>query len=391
MALSAIERGFFGFRRPDGRFGVRNHVLILSIVGLASPAARRIAQSLRGVVLAATPYGRGQYGPDQISHQTQMIGLGHNPNVASVLVVGADRKTVDIVANAIAASGKTVEGVALDEFHEDSLALANAGIRKAAHLVRDASRLAPEHAPISGLFVGVECGHSDATSGLVANPLVGRAVDRLIDSGATAVFGETIEWLGAEHLLARRAGDAGVGDDIAAAVARRERAVAATGVDLTGNNPGAQNIKGGLSTIEEKSLGAIAKGGSRTIKGVLAVAERPAAPGLYVQDGPCFSPESLTGFASSGAQLMLFTTGPGNSFCNSLAPTIKVTGRDDTARRLTEQIDFDGSGVFLGREDIETAADRLVLHILAVASGEATWGEILGESDEAFVRVGASL
>jgi altronate dehydratase large subunit len=391
MAASAAERGFFGFRRPDGRFGARNHVLILSIVGLANPAARRIAQGVRGAVLAATPYGRGQYGPDQVSHRTQFIGLGQNPNVAAALVVSADRKSADVVAHAIAASGKPVEAIALDDVHEDSLALSDLGIRKTARLVREASRLTREPAPASALFLGVECGHSDATSGLVANPLVGAAVDRLIDAGASAVFGETIEWLGAEHLLARRAENPGVGDEIAAAVARRERAVAATGVDLTGNNPGAQNIKGGLSTIEEKSLGAVAKGGSRKIKGVLAVAERPPAPGLYLQDGPCFSPESLTGFASSGAQLMLFTTGPGNSFCNSIAPTIKVTGRDDTARRLTEQIDFDGSGVFLGREDLGAAADRLAAQILAVASGEATWGEILGESDEAFVRVGASL
>jgi altronate dehydratase large subunit len=241
------------------------------------------------------------------------------------------------------------------------------------------------------LFVGVECGHSDATSGLVANPLVGCVVDRVIDLGGTAVFGESIEWLGAEHLLERRAVNDDVARAIVAAVRRREDAVAATGVDLTGNNPGAENIRGGLSSIEEKSLGAIAKGGTRPIAGVLALAQPPGARGLYVMDGPGFSPESMTGFAAAGAQAMLFTTGAGNSFCNAIAPTIKVSGRPDTIAHLSAQIDFDASSVFLGREDLDAAADRLFSLLLDVASGFRTWGELLGETAEAIARVGGSL
>jgi altronate dehydratase large subunit len=182
-----------------------------------------------------------------------------------------------------------------------------------------------------------------------------------------------------------------VGAAIVAAVLRREAEVARGGQDLTGNNPGAENIRGGLSTIEEKSLGAIAKTGTRPIRGLLRLAERPTLKGLHLMDGPSFSPESLTGFAASGAQIMLFTTGAGNGFCNSVAPTLKVTGRPETARRLTDQIDFDASPVFEGREDIERAGERLFDAMLDVASGAATWGEIHGEGAEAFARLGGSM
>lgn len=383
--------GFLGYRRADGRVGTRNHVAVLCINGLVGRAAARIAGALAGTLLISTPYGRGQFGPDKDDHARQLVGLGRNPNIAAVLVVGADRKTAEAIAGAIAQAPKPVAIACLDDVHEDALALADRGIRETARLVREASRLRREPVPASALFLGVECGHSDATSGLVANPLAGKIVDRLIDAGGTAVFGETVEWLGAEHLLAGRAASPDVARALVAAVKRREAAVAAVGVDLTGNNPGQENIRGGLSTIEEKSLGAIAKGGSRPIVGVLGLAEAPRGPGLHLMDAPAFSPESLTGFAAAGTQAMLFTTGPGNSFCSAVAPTLKISGRPDTAARLTEQIDLDVSTVFAGREDIEDAADRGFAMLLDVASGLRTWGEILGENAETFARTGGSL
>lgn len=391
MALGSDTSTFEGFRRPDGGVGVRNAVLVLGINGLVARAAERIAQGVRDTVLAATPYGRGQFGPDRRAHDDQLVGLGRNPNAAATLVVGADRQTAEAIAAAIAIAGKPVEVVTLDDVHEDAVALVAAGIRAAARLVRDASRLHRERVPASALFLGVECGHSDATSGLVANPLVGRVVDAVVDSGGRAVFGETIEWLGAEHLLARRAITTEVASAIVEAVRRREAEVAATGVDLTGNNPGAENIRGGLSSIEEKSLGAIAKGGTRPIRGIVQLAQSPPGPGLYVMDAPGFSPESMTGFAAAGAQLMLFTTGAGNSFCNALAPTIKISAHPGTGARLPEQIDFDAGSVFAGTEDIGSAGARLFALTLAVASGLRTWGEVLGEGRESFVRTGGSL
>lgn len=381
---------FDGYRRADGSVGIRNYVLVLSILGLTTPTARRIHKAVAGTVLVGTPYGRCLYGIDGEMHRRQLIGLGLNPNVAAVLLVGADRRTVDSYAAAIAASGKPVEVVALDDTHEDHLALTDRGIRSAARLVREASRLARQQVPLERLFIGVECGHSDATSGLVSNPLAGRVVDHIVGAGGSAVFGETIEWLGAEHVLASRAETAEVADRIVASVKQREMNVAASGIDLLGNNPGQENIRGGLSTIEEKSLGAVAKGGVGAIAGVLEVAERPSRPGLHVMDAPSFSPESMTGFVAAGVQLMLFTTGHGNSFCSLLAPTIKISSHPVAAATLTEQIDFDGSAVFRGVESIDRAAERLMDLMCGVASGHLTWGEILDERDEAFVRVGPS-
>ncbi len=380
-----------GYLRSDGRAGTRNRVLVVSILGLVTRVAERIASAVPGTLLVATPYGRGHYGADRTLHRAQLVGLCRNPNIAAVLVVGADRISVDQVVAAVASTGKPVRFVALDDTHEDAVEASAQGIRIAAELVHAASRLVRTPQAASSLFLGVECGHSDATSGLVANPVAGNCVDRVVDAGGTAVVGETVEWLGAEHIVSRRAVDATTAAAIVAVVLRREAEVAAGGHDLTGNNPGAENIRGGLSSIEEKSLGAIAKTGTRPIRGVLAVAEEPSESGLYLMDGPSFSPESLTGFAASGANLMLFTTGAGNSFCNSIAPTIKITGRPDTAGRLVDQIDFDASPVFEGREDIASAGARLFDLVLAIASGASTWGEVHGEGAEAFYRAGGSM
>jgi len=391
IAAARQRTEFFGYPRPDASVGVRNHVLILAINGLVGRAAARIRASVPGTVLVASPYGRGQIGADRLAHERQLVGLARNPNVGATLVVGADRDAAERAAAAIATAARPVEIATLDEVDEDALALSARGARIAARLARQVSRTRREPVPAARLFLGVECGHSDATSGLVANPLAGRVVDRVIDAGGTAVFGETLEWLGAEHLLARRAATPEVAAAIRAAVARRERAMAATGVDLNVDNPGAENRRGGLSTLEEKSLGAVAKGGSRPIAGVLAVAEAPARPGLYAMDAPAFSPESMTGFAAAGAQLMLFTTGAGNSYCSAIAPTIKLSARAATVARLPEQIDFDASDVLAGREDLDAAAERLHDLVLDVASGFRTWGEVTGESAEALARLDGSL
>ena len=382
---------FAGYRRAEDRYGVRNPVLVLGINGLVARTAERIQRSVAGSIVFASSYGRGQYGADKEAHFAQLVGLGRNPNVAATLVVGADRPAAEAVAEAIAAVGKPAGAIALDDVHEDALELSLRGARVAAQLARDASRIRREPAPVSSLFVAVECGHSDATSGVASNPLAGKVVDRIVDAGGTAVFGETIEWLGAEHVLARRAATTGVAAAIVAAVRRREDAVAGVGLDLTGNNPGVENIRGGLSSIEEKSLGATAKGGSRPIAGVLGVAESPKRAGVYVMDAPGFSPESMTGFAAAGAQVMLFTTGAGNSYCSAVAPTIKISARPDTVARLSTQIDFDASGVFEGRDDPDAAADRLYALLLEVCSGTRTWGELLGESGESIIRIGGSL
>jgi altronate dehydratase large subunit len=384
-----MRQEFLGYPRADGTAGTRNRLLVLSVLGLTGAAAARIARQVPGALLIAQPHGRGQFGEDRAMMRRMLAGLGRNANAGAVLLVGADRVRLDAVAESIAPSGKPVETVALDDVHEDSLALSDRGVRIAAMLARDISRARRVALPASMLRLGTECGHSDATSGLAANPLAGMVADRLVDAGGAAVFGETMEWLGAEHVLAARAATPEIGEAIIAAVARRERWAAESGEDLTGNNPGAENIRGGLSSIEEKSLGAIAKGGSRPVRGVVPHAAPIPGPGLWVMEGPAFSPPSVTGFVAGGCTMTMFTTGPGNSYCDALAPTVKVTVNPKTAARLMHQIDFDGSGLLAGTRDPEEAANALFAQLLDHASGTRTWGEVLDEGNYAFARLGA--
>lgn len=383
--------GFEGFTRADGRVGIRNHVLVLGVNGLAVRVAERIAGALPGVTCVASRDGRGQVEPDIASHRAQMLGLALNPNVGGVLVVGVDEEATDGYRDAIAAAGRAVEAVSFAETGEDAFGVMDLGCRRLARLAKAASEARRGLAAFSSLTFGVECGHSDATSGIAGNRVVGAAVDRLVDLGATVVVGETVEWLGAEHLLAARARTAEAGAAIVAAVAAREAMVAASGASLTGNNPGEENIRGGLSTMEEKALGAVAKAGSRPVDGLVGLAERPPRPGLWLMDGPAFSPVSMTGFAAAGAQVMLFSTGPGNSYASAVAPTIKLTANAATAARLTEQIDFDASPVFRGEETAEAAAVRLIGLTERIASGTLTWAEALGEGLEVPARLRGSL
>lgn len=383
--------GFAGYVRADGGVGIRNHVLVLGVNGLAARVAERIARALPGVVCVASRDGRGQVEPDIASHRAQMLGLALNPNVGATLVVGVDEEATEGYRAALAAAGRPVEAVSFAETGEDAFAVMDLGCRRLARMARVASVARRVPAPLSALTIGVECGHSDATSGIAGNRVVGAAVDRLVDLGATVLVGETLEWLGAEHLLAARARTPETAAAILAAVAGREAMVAASGASLTGNNPGEENIRGGLSTIEEKALGAVAKAGSRPVDGLLALTGRPGGPGLWLMDGPAFSPVSMTGFAAAGAQLMFFSTGPGNSFGSAIAPTIKLSANAGTAARLTEQIDFDASPVFRGDETADAAGLRLLALSEEIASGTLTWAEALGEGLEVPARLRGSL
>lgn len=385
------ETTFLGYARPNGGAGVRNHLLVLSAAGLTGPAARRVAQALPGARLVTMPYGGGLIGADQVLHMRTLTGLACNPNVGAVLLIGSDPPKLRTLAQAIAAHGTPLASVCLDDCDHDSLSLSDRAIRAGAALHHGLSRQRRVPQPVSQLFIGLECGRSDPSSGIVANPLIGRLTDNVIRHGGSAVFGETLEWLGAEHLLARRAASPAVAEALRAAVLRRERLAASQGVDLLGNNPGPTNIAAGLSTIEEKSLGAIAKSGSAPITGVLDYGEAPATPGLYAMDAPAYSPESLSGFVAAGAQMLLFSTGVGNSYVSQLAPTIKLSANPVATQRLREQLDFDASAVFRGDSTLDDAARDLLAQLIDIASGSLTWGEVLGEGDEVVSRLGEAL
>ncbi len=382
---------FLGYPRADGTAGVRNVLLVLSVTGLTGPAARQVARALPGARLVTMPYGAGLLGEDHALHLRSLAGFGRNPNVGAVLLISSDPPKAAALAADIRASGKPVAVVCLDDCGHDVLTLRDRALRAGAALHRDLSRQRRQRVPLSKLFLGLECGRSDPSSGMVANPLIGRISDAVIAQGGSAVFGETMEWLGAEHLLARRAATAAVGAALTQAVLRREAVAVAQGIDLLGNNPGPTNIAAGLSTIEEKSLGAIAKSGSAPIAGVLAIGEAPPAAGLYAMDAPAYSPESLSGFVAAGAQLLLFSTGVGNSYVSTLAPTIKISANPQATATLSEQHDFDASAVFLGAQSLDDAAAALLDTVVDIASGTLTWGEILDEGDEVVSRIGEAL
>jgi len=387
----ASTRMFDGYRRADGRAGVRNHVLVLSPTGLTSAAAARIASLVRGTVCVTSGYGRGQVAADAKLQFDTLTGLACHPNVAATLVVSAGPDITQSYVEAIAASGKPVVGIALPDVREDALALVDAGVRAATRMVREASLLRRQPCELRELCVAVECGHSDATSGLVGNPLAGHVAESIVAAGGQAMFSETVEWTGAEHLLARRAIDAGVADRIVRAVAARERMVREAGGDTRAQNPGPQNRAGGLTTIEEKALGAIAKGGRQRIHGLLQPAQRPSGAGLFLMDTPYFSPESITAMVASGAQIVLFTTGAGNSYCSLVAPTLKISANPQTCARLTEQIDIAAAEIVAGTASLDDVGARALSQLIDVASGALTFGEIVGEGSEVVSRLGPSM
>ena len=382
---------FAGYRRSDGRVGTRNYLLILSVGHLTGPTARRIARALPAARLVMLPYGSSLVGEDRALQMRSIVGLGRHPNAGAVLLIGTDGPKLKAIDTEIARSGKPIVTLCLDDYGHDALSLSDRGLREGARLLKNISRLRRETVSASSLLVGVECGRSDPSSGIVANPLIGLVVDRLIDHGGQVVFGETMEWLGAEHMLERRARRPEVGAALSAAVLRREQLAVSHGLDLLGNNPNPTNVAAGLSTIEEKSLGSIAKSGSRPIDAVVGFGEPIDGPGLYAMDAPSFSPESLTGFVASGAQLMLFSTGVGNSYVSVLAPTIKLSANPDACQALGEQLDFDASAVTRGQQSTHAAATSLLALCLEIASGTLTWGEVLDEGDEVVSRLGEAL
>ena len=387
----ASDPQWMGYHRADGAVGVRNDLLVLSVAGLTGPCARRVAAALPLAKCVTMPFGGGLLGTDRHLHIESLIGFGANPNVGAVLLIGSDVPKVQLIAQRLKATGKPVAAVCLDDCDHDVLTLSHRALRAGADLLHEISRNRRQSAPVSALCVGLECGRSDPSSGLVANPLIGLLTDRLVALGATAIFGESMEWLGAEHWLAARAVSPTVAQALTCAAARRASLAQAQGEDLLGNNPGPTNIAAGLSTIEEKSLGAVAKSGTASIQGVLRMAERPSKPGLYAMDGSAYSPESVSGFVAAGAQLVLFSTGVGNSYVSLLAPTLKICANPQATAVLRNQLDFDASAVFAGHSTLHNAAEALMLLLLEVASGTLTWGEILNEGDEVVSRLGEAL
>lgn len=388
MMMKDIE--FMGYRRPIGRPGIRNYLLVLNATGLTQPSANRVHGLLVGSVLASTPYGMGSLGCDSEITSNTLCGICLNPNVGAVLVLSADRPRADVIGAALAQAGKPFHVICFDDVAQDNLRISDEGLRAGARLMREISRQRRESFGLSELCVGLECGLSDPTSGIAANPLLGRVSDRIVASGGTSVLGETIEWLGTEDEFSKRATTAQIGKKIEQAVLGREKMAQDAGIDLAGTNPNRINIEAGLTTIEEKASGSVAKSGTAPISGIIAYGDRLDTTGLFVMDAPAYSPESLTGFVAAGAQIILFTTGVGNSYVSAVSPTIKVSANPQTIQNLPYQIDFDCSAILDGASQ-DAKADSLLAEIVNIADGAKTWGEVLSEGSESISRHGAAL
>lgn len=381
---------FAGYRRADGRVGVRNHVVILSAMDNSNAAANRIGGMVQGTVVLTTPFGRTQIGHDAEMTVKTLAEFGCHPNVAAVLVLGLNAEIADSLAARIAPSGKPVETLGLQECG-GPIELTARGARIATDMVVAASRLRREPCPFADLVVGVECGGSDTTSGIASNPALGDFSDRFVDAGGTIVLSEPAEFMGAEHILAERAGNPEDAQAIRDMVKWFEDEAGRAGVDMRGINPTPDNIQGGLTTLEEKSLGAIIKGGTRPVTQVIGYAERPAKRGLVIMNTPSAACESMTGLAGGGAQIILFSTGRGNAIGAPVAPTIKVSGNPNTVTTMREIIDLDVSGILTEGESVDAAGARLRTHVHETAEGTLTRCEVLGEEQLAVSRWGPSV
>lgn len=365
-----------GYLRESGSIGVRNHVAVIPTVGCANEVALRIATDVNGAVPILHHQGCCQLQPDLEIVTKILTGLSKNPNVSSVLLVslGCESIKAEEIKKKIKLE-KPVEIVRLQELGGITETVSQ-GISTAQEMALD-TKSSRDEAKMSNLMIGVKCGASDTTSGLASNPAVGSAVDKLIREGATVIFGETTEVLGAENILARRALNKEVADKLLEKVGEMERRAESLGVDMRGGQPTGGNIKGGLTTIEEKSLGAIVKSGTGVIEDVLEYGERPLKQGLYFMDSPGREMEFLTGVASAGCQVILFSTGLGAPQGFPIVPVIKISGNQNTCEHLREHIDVDVSTIIKGEEKIEEAGDRIFEEIVEVASGKRVKAELL--------------
>lgn len=380
---------FLGYRRENGTVGVRNWVAVVSVMDNCNPVTRTIALAVDGTIPVTTLFVRGQFGADLDFAYESLAGLARNPNVSAVLLVGLEESSTEEVASRIRATGKPVEAVHLQP-HGTIQCIAD-GTRKAMRLAIAASRLRREPCPVSELIVGVECGGSDTTSGLSCNPTIGRMADRLIAEGGSVIISETSEFIGAEHLFAARAANEAVKAAFVDAVRSMENAAIARGVDMRDSQPSPDNKRGGLTTVEEKALGAMAKAGSSPLVGVLRYGEAPTRRGLHFMDAPAAAVENLTALAAGGCQLTFFGTGVGNPIGNRVAPTVKVCGNIHTLRTMADNIDFDASGILEKGMRISDLGDQLYDYAIDVASGTRLASEVLDVQEIAVSRFERSL
>ena len=369
------EHALTGFRRANGRVGIRNHVVALPVDDLSNAAVEGIAALVPGVIALPHAYGRLQFGEDLDLTFRTLIGTGANPNVAAAVVVGIEPNWTKRVVDGIAATGKPVVGLSIER-HGDFATIAE-GARHAEKLLQDASEIRREPIERSEVMISIKCGESDTTSGLGANPTVSEGVDRHVTDGGTVLFGETTELTGGEQLIAKRCVDDDVRKRFQGFFDDYFAMVEASGADLLGSQPTQGNIAGGLSTIEEKALGNISKTGSVPVVDALAPAEAPTRQGLNFMDSSSAAAEFVTLACAAGAVLHLFPTGQGNIVGHPLEPVIKLTANPVTASTMSEHIDLDVSGLLRLEYPLAEAGDRLMAMAERTINGRLTAAEAI--------------
>lgn len=373
------EQYVTGYRRPGGRAGIRNHVVILPVDDLSNAVCESVARTIPGTLALPHAYGRLQYGEDlELTFRT-LAGMGANPNVAAAVVIGIEPNWTNRIVEEIARSGKPVEGFSIERFGD--LKTLAAAARVAQHMLQDASELQREPVEREELTISIKCGESDTTTGLGSCPTVSQAVDRHVNSGGTIIFGETSELTGGEHLIAARCADEQVRRRFQAMYDAYIAEIESSGANLLGSQPTQGNIRGGLSTIEEKALGNIAKTGTVPVVDALEPAVVPTRKGLNFMDSSSAAGEFITLMAAAGAVLHLFPTGQGNIVGNPLVPVIKITANPLTARTMAEHIDLDVSGLLWREYNLHEAGDRLMALIDRTINGRLTCAESLGHRE----------
>jgi (2R)-sulfolactate sulfo-lyase subunit beta len=378
---------FQGYKRENGRVGVRNHVIILPVDDLSNAAAEAVAHNIKGAMAIPHPYGRLQFGADLDLHFRTLIGTGSNPNVAAVVVIGIEDGWTKLIVDGIAKTGKPVVGFGIEQHGDHDTILRASKVAK--EYVQWASELQRETRPLKDLWVSTKCGESDTTSGCGANPTVGNAFDKLYPHGTTLVFGETTELTGGEHLVAARCRTDEVRKKFQFMFDRYQDVINRHKTsDLSDSQPTKGNILGGLTTIEEKALGNIQKIGRKClIDGVLDKAEEPTGPGLWFMDSSSAAAEMVTLCAASGYVVHLFPTGQGNVIGNPILPVIKICANPRTVRTMSEHVDVDVSGLLRREMSPDDAGDKLLECMFRTANGRLTAAEALGHREFVLTRL----
>jgi (2R)-sulfolactate sulfo-lyase subunit beta len=385
MNLSKAK--FWGYKRENGRIGVRNHVIILPVDDLSNAASEAVANNIKGAMALPHPYGRLQFGADLELHFRTLIGTGSNPNVAAVVVIGIEEEWTKRVVDGIAKTGKPVAGFGIEQHGDhDTIMRASKAAKK---YLQWASELRREERPLKDLWVSTKCGESDTTSGCGSNPTVGNAFDKLYPHQVTLVFGETTEITGGEHLVAARCRTPEVRKQFMAMFDRYQEVINRHKTsDLVDSQPTKGNILGGLTTIEEKALGNIQKIGKKClVDGVIDKAEVPSGPGLWFMDSSSAAAEMVTLLAASGFVVHLFPTGQGNVIGNPILPVIKLSANPRTVRTMSEHIDVDVSGLLRREMTPDEAGDALLDCMFRTANGRLTAAEALGHREFVLTRL----